>query len=401
MDTNEEWAARGRNAWMGGAVRPDLAIVSGSGSRLVDVEGRQYLDFVAGWAVCALGHGDREIASALREQCDRLVHCSPGFWNPSAIELAERLKAIAGMERVFLGTTGAEANECAIKLARKWGMGRRGAWRIAGTWKGFHGRTLATMAATGKPEWKNVFGPGCPGFDHMEYGDLAGLEAGIGPETCAVMVEPVQGEGGVNIGGSEYLRGVRAICDRHDLLLIADEVQTGIGRCGAWLSSHAMGMRPDIVTLGKGLGGGFPISACIARSGLEVFEPGDQGGTFTYHPLGSAVALAVIDAIERRGLVAEAVRKGDLVDAALMSLAERHDLRHCRGMGLLRAFDLPVSEAAGFVAVARGKGLLVNAPKPSTIRLSPPLTIEDAEIEEFRDKLEASLGAWKEGMRPG
>ena len=219
---NIEWAERGRNAWMGGANRPDLVFASGHGSWLVDVEGREYLDFVSGWAVCALGHAAPEVADALREQAVRLVHCSPGYWNPQAVELAERLKGITGMDRVFLGCTGAEANECAIKLARKWGrIHKGGAFRIVSTWKGFHGRTLATMAATGKSEWTDLFGPGCPGFDHVEFGDLAALEASIDHRTCAVMLEPIQGEGGVkhrgrrlSAGGTGIVRSARDSPDR-------------------------------------------------------------------------------------------------------------------------------------------------------------------------------------------
>lgn len=400
MDANVEWAQRGRNAWMGGALRPDLAMVSGQGSWLRDAEGREYLDFVAGWAVCALGHAAPEIVEALREQGSALVHCSPGFWNPTAIRLAERLQAITGMDRVFLGTTGADANECAIKLARKRGLLHGGgSYRIVGTWRGFHGRTLATMAATGKPEWQGMFGPGCPGFDHVEFGDLVALEAAVGPETCAVMLEPVQGEGGVNVADAAYLRGVREICDRHGLLLIADEVQTGLGRCGSWLACGLLGTRPDIVTLGKGLGGGIPVSACATRKDLDLFAAGEQGGTFTYHPLGAAVALAVLEAIERRGLVGAARERGDALARILSDLEPRFGLRDLRGAGLLRAFDLPVADAAGLVSIAREQGLLLNAPKPSTIRLCPALSIEEGELAAFRERLETSLLEWTRRTR--
>lgn len=394
MDTNEQWAERGRNAWMGGSVRPDLTFVSGEGSWLVDVEGRRFLDFAAGWAVCSLGHGAPEIAQALREHSERMVHCGPGYWNPQAVRLAERLKGVTRMDRVFLGTTGAEANECALKLARKWGMRTRGAYRIAGTWKGFHGRTLATMAATGKPEWKDVFGPGCPGFDHVDFGDLEGLERAIVPETCAVMLETVQGEGGVNVADRTYLAGVRELCDRKGVLLIADEVQTGIARCGAWLACDLVGLKPDIVTLGKGLGGGVPVSACATRKELDLFEPGDQGGTFTYHPLGSAVANAVLDAIEREDLLEAASRQGASLGRIVESLGERFPLRNHRGMGLLRAFDLSRPEATVLVELAREEGLLLNAPKPSTIRLCPSLRVSEGEIEEFGTRLGRALDKW-------
>ncbi len=389
-----DWASRGRKAWMGGAVRPEVAFVSGHGTWLTDSDDKAYLDFVSGWAVCALGHAAPEVTAALEDQSRRLVHCSPGFWNPVAMELAERLKSLTGMDRVFLGTTGAEANECAIKLARKWGARHKaGAFRVVSTWKGFHGRTLATMAATGKPEWHGLFGPVCDGFDHVDHGDLAALEAVLGPDTCAVMLEPVQGEGGVVPASPGYLQGVRELCDRHAVLLIADEVQTGLGRCGAWLACDALGVRPDIVTLGKGLGGGVPVSACATRAELDLFEPGDQGGTFTYHPLGAAVALAVLRAIEERDLLRASRERGEQVGRILSDLAIRHGLRDVRGLGLLRAFDLPQARAAELVGVARERGLLLNAPKPSTIRICPALTVSESEVEEFGRRLEAALVA--------
>lgn len=398
MGANQEWARRGRDAWMGGAARPDLAIVSGEGTTLRDAEGREYLDFVAGWAVCALGHAAPEVSEALRDQADRLVHCSPGWWNPTAIRLAERLGEITGMERVFLGSTGAEANECAIKLARS--RGRRilgGAHRIVATWKGFHGRTLATMAATGKPEWDGLFGPGCPGFDHVPHGDLEAMEAAVGPGTCAVLLEPVQGEGGVVVADAAYLRGVRDLCDRHGLLLIADEVQTGLGRCGAWLASQRLGVRPDIVTLGKGLGGGIPVSACATRAEHDVFQPGDQGGTFTYHPLGAAVALAVLEAIGERDLLGNAERAGARIASILDGLAPRFGLSGVRGLGLLRAFDLPAPTASALVEAARSEGLLLNAPKPATIRLCPALVVGDGDLDRFGILLERALERWASG----
>jgi acetylornithine/N-succinyldiaminopimelate aminotransferase len=377
---------------MGGAIRPDTTMVSGRGVWLTDSEGREFLDFVGGWAVCALGHAAPEIADALRVQAERLVHCGPGFWNPGAIELAERIAGITGMDRVFLGSTGAEANECAIKLARKWGArAKGGAFEVLSTWKGFHGRTLATMAATGKPEWHGLFGPASEGFLHVEYGDLAAMEAAMGPQVCAVILEPVQGEGGVLSAGAPYLQGVRDLCDKHGILLIHDEVQTGLGRCGAWLAGDLAGVRPDIVTLGKGLGGGFPVSSCATRRELDLFDPGDQGGTFTYHPLGAAVALAMLRAIEERGLLGNAVARGEQMGRILSDLAARHGLMGLRGDGLLRAFDLPVPEAAALVDTARGHGLLLNAPKPATIRICPPLTVSESEVEEFGRRLEKAL----------
>jgi len=389
---DSDWARRGRDSWMGGATRPDLVFASGHGSWLIDTDGLEYLDFVAGWAVCALGHADPAIVRVLETQASILVHCSPGYWNPVAVQLAERLKAITGMDRVFLGTTGAEANECAIKLARKWGALRKGgAFRIVSTWKGFHGRSLATMAATGKPEWIDLFGPSPTGFVHVDFGDLDALDSVLDDSVCAILLEPVQGEGGVNAASGDYLSGVRALCDEHEVLLIADEVQTGLGRCGTWLACDGLGVRPDIVTLGKGLGGGVPVSACATRVDLDLFAPGDQGGTFTYHPLGSAVALAVLDAIEERGLLANARDRGVQIGQILSNLAADHGLRNLRGTGLLRAFDLPGESAPDLVIAARKAGLLLNSPRPGTIRLCPALTMSESEVTEFGKRLESAL----------
>ena len=382
--------------WMGGAVRPDLVMASGHGSWLRDESGREYLDFVSGWAVNSLGHCPQEVAVALETQARSLLHCSPGFWNRPGLELAARLKALTGMDRVFLGCTGAEANECAIKLARLFGRKRRdGACGIVTTDGGFHGRTLATMAATGKPQWRGLFGPDLTGFVHVPFGDAQAAERAVDASVCAVMLEPVQGEAGVVPADAAYLRGLRELCDRKGVLLILDEVQTGLGRTGSWTVGQAMGVRPDILTLGKGLGGGVPVSACLCREEWDLFEPGDQGGTFTYHPLGSAAALAVLAAIESRGVLANVVAQGNVLREILSGLAGRYGLRNLRGQGLLQAFDLPQERAPELVAIARDQGLLLNAPRPASIRLMPPLTVGAPEMALFAARLEASLELWK------
>ena len=390
--SNAQWAHEGSCVWMGGAVRPELCLVRGQGSRLWDAQGREYLDFVGGWAVCALGHSPEVVAKALFEQASTLLHCSPGYWNPVAIELAQKLSQLSGFERVFLGTTGAEANECAIKLARKHGVSR-GAWKIVTAFDGFHGRTLATMSATGKPAWKDLFGPKVPGFVHVPPNDIAALESAMTSEVCALMLEPVQGEGGVVPFTVEYLQAARKLCDRTGALLVFDEVQTGMGRCGSWFAFQNLGIRPDVLTLGKGLGAGYPLSACLTDAKFDRFEPGDQGGTFTYHPLGAAVGLAVIGEMERLDLVAQAQRKGLLLRGVLEELSGRFGLRNLRGSGLLQAFDLPQPHGQKLVARAREAGLLLNSPRPSSIRLMPPLVVAEAEIEEFRQKLEVALAS--------
>jgi acetylornithine/N-succinyldiaminopimelate aminotransferase len=389
--TNAQWAKAGSSVWMGGAKRPDLCFVRGQGSRLWDADGRDYLDFVGGWAVCALGHSPASVAKALSEQASSLLHCSPGYWNPPAIRLAQKLSSLSGFERVFLGTSGAEANECAIKLARKHGASK-GAWKIVTTIDGFHGRTLATMSATGKGQWKDLFGPKVPGFVHVPANDVEALRAAVTDEVCAVMFEPVQGEGGVVPFSTNYVHAAREACDRVGALLVFDEVQTGMGRCGSWFAFQGFGVRPDVLTLGKGLGAGYPLSACLTDARFDGFEPGDQGGTFTYHPLGAAVGLAVIEEMERLDLVGQSRSKGDLLRSLLQELASKHDLRNLRGRGLLQAFDLPDAHGQKLVESARSQGLLLNSPRPSSIRLMPPLVVTSEEIEEFGQKLDRALG---------
>jgi acetylornithine/N-succinyldiaminopimelate aminotransferase len=402
--SNSDWAERGRHSWMGGAVRPDLCLVRGKGSRVWDSEGREYLDFVGGWAVCALGHAPAAVSRALADQSSLLLHCSPGFWNPTAVELAEKLTRMTGYERVFLGCTGAEANECAIKLARKKGAPRDAA-KVVCAWDGFHGRTLATMAATGKPAWRNLFGPEMPGFVHIPYNDAQALHDAVGRDTCAVVFEPILGEGGVVAATPEFARAARDACDRTGALLVLDEVQTGLGRCGEMLFHRTLGIRADIATLAKGLGAGFPVSACLTDSVNDAFAPGDQGGTHTYHPLGAAVGLAVLGELEERDLPGAARRAGRALDSMLHSIAHRHGLSRIRGAGLLRAFDLPHPSATRLVDAAREEGLLLNAPKASSIRLMPPLTVSDADLEEFGIRLDKALdrvrGADVSGAKTG
>lgn len=388
---NTTWAQRGRNAWMEGATRPDLCLVSGSGAWIQDAEGRDYLDFVGGWAVAALGHAPQAVADAIAAQAATLLHCSPGFWNPTAVELAERLAALTGYEKVFLGCTGAEANECAIKLARKRGSAKN-AWKVVTTVDGFHGRTLATMAATGKTHWQSLFGPPMPGFVHIPFNDVAALEQAMDGSVCAVMFEPVQGEGGVVAATPEFAQAARRLCDRHGALLVADEVQTGLGRCGSVMAHRDLGIQADVVTFAKGLGAGFPVSACLTRRELDGFEPGDQGGTHTYHPLGAAAGLAVLAEIERLDLCARSREAGSALEKTLREIATRHALANLRGSGLLRAFDLPAPQAARLVEIAREEGLLLNAPRPATIRLMPPLVVTDSDITEFGVRLERAIG---------
>jgi acetylornithine/N-succinyldiaminopimelate aminotransferase len=383
MQTNAAWATRARAHLMHVSEKPPVVMERGAGVELWDVEGRRYLDFVAGWAVNVLGHSPPAVAAALAAQAPRLVNASPSFWNRPQIELAERLTAATGMDKAWFGSSGAEANEGAIKLARKWGAVRKGgAAEIVTTANAFHGRTLATMAASGKPGWDLLFPPRVEGFVRIPFDDLAAAEAAIGDRTAAVLVELVQGEAGAIPATAEYVRGLRALCDARRALLVVDEVQTGYGRTGAFLAAQRYGIRPDVVTLAKGIGAGFPLSALLARDEACVFEAGDQGGTYSGQPLAMAVGLAVLDEVERRDLPARAARLGAYLEDGLRRLEGRGLVRSVRGAGLLLAFD-PVRRPGPEVAVAAlARGLVVNAPRPTAIRLMPPLVIEERHVDE-------------------
>jgi acetylornithine/N-succinyldiaminopimelate aminotransferase len=363
--------------------KPPIVMERGAGVELFDVEGRRYLDFIAGWAVNLLGHSPPAVAAAVAAQARRLVNASPSFWNRPQVELAERLTAAAGLDKAWFGSSGAEANEGAIKLARRWGAVRKGgAAEIVTTANSFHGRTLATMAASGKPGWVDLFPPRVPGFVHVPFDDLDAAAAVVGDRTAAVMLELVQGEAGAIPASPAYVRGLRALCDARNVLLIVDEVQTGYGRTGAFLASQRYGIRPDVVTLAKGIGAGFPLSALLARDEACVFEKGDQGGTYSGQPLAMAAGLAVLDEVERLDLPARAGRVGAYLEEGLRRLEGKGLLRHVRGAGLLLAFDAVRRPGAEVVAAALARGLLVNAPRPAAVRLMPPLVVEEVHVDE-------------------
>lgn len=370
------------NALMNIAARPDAVMVRGEGSWLEDAAGRRYLDFVQGWAVNCLGHAHPAIAQALAEQAARVVNPGPAFFNAPAIELANRLAALSGLDQVFLCNTGAEANEGAIKLARKWGqLHRGGAFEIITFGDAFHGRTLATMSASGKPGWDRIFAPQVPGFPKAVLNDLASVEALIGPNTVAVMLEPIQGESGVQGAELDFLLALRALCDARGLLLILDEVQTGIGRTGTLFRFEAAGIQPDILTLAKGIGGGVPLAALLARTSASCFAHGDQGGTYCGNPLMAAVGNAVLDIVAAPAFLAGVREASRQLADGLQALATKHGLGAVRGAGLLLALDLgPARDAAALVVQARAAGLLLNAPRPHTLRLMPALNVSADEI---------------------
>lgn len=384
--------------------RPDLLFLRGEGSWLWDDRGRRYLDFVQGWAVNTLGHAPPCIHEALAQQSRLLLTPSPAFHNAPAIALAGLLCQHSVFDQVFFTNSGAEANEGAIKLARKWGQLHRGGAREIITFRdAFHGRTLATMSASGKPGWDRMFAPQVAGFPKALLNDLASVQALIGRDTVAIMLEPVQGEAGVHPAAPAFLQDLRTLCDQHGLLLIFDEVQTGVGRLGTLFGYQHFGVAPDIMTLAKGLGGGVPIGALLARQQACVFAHGDQGGTFNGNPLMCAVGLAVMQTVLAEGFLEQVVTTGNHLGERLQALSERYGLSAPRGAGLLRALDLGKPMAAMVVAHARERpmlsgtaghdGLLLNAPRPSVLRFMPALTVTKAEVDLMIDALVATLDA--------
>lgn len=365
------------------APRPDLVFVRGAGAYLYDRQGRRYLDWVQGWAVNCLGHSPPAITRALRDQAAKLINPGPAFYNEPAIELAELLTRHSCFDQVFFGSSGAEANEGAIKLARRWGqLNRKGAFEIIGFVNGFHGRTLATMSASGKPGWDKLFAPQVPGFPKAALNDLDAVRALIGPRTVAVMLELIQGEAGVIPADVAFVKGLRALCDAHGLLLIVDEVQTGCGRTGTLFAHEQYGVEPDIMTLGKGLGGGVPLSALAAKESCSCFAPGDQGGTYCGNPLMCAAGAAVVRSLLADGFLDSARRVGGQLADGLMRLSGEFDLGEVRGRGLLLALDLGRETAPRIVAQARDRGLLLNAPKPDCLRFMPALNTTPEEVDD-------------------
>jgi len=373
------------------AVRPQRIMVRGNGSYLWDHEGTRYLDFVQGWAVNALGHAPPEIAAALQAQAQMLLTASPAFHNAPQLSFALELTRAAGLAQVHFTNSGAEANEAALKLARKWGrLNRGGAHQVITTQGSFHGRTLALMAASGKPGWDALFPPVMPGFLKVPYGDVAAVAAQIGPETVAVMVEPIQGEAGVVVPPEGYLRDLRRLCDQHGILLICDEVQTGMGRTGTLFAFEHDQVKPDILTLGKGLGGGVPISAVLANERTSCFVPGDQGGTYNGNPLMVAVARSVFAVVSHSEFLATVRARAHYLQQRLGSLCAQRGIG-LRGRGLLWALVLPEPTAEAIVARCFADGLLINAPRPNLLRLMPSLRVSEVEIDELARRLVVAL----------
>ena len=372
--------------------RPPLVFVRGEGSWLWDHEGKRYLDFVQGWAVNCLGHCPEVITRALAEQSRKLITPSPAFYNEPSMQLARRIVEHSCFQRVFFTNSGAEANEGAIKLARKWGaLNKGGAYEIITFEDSFHGRTLATMSASGKPQFRELFEPKVPGFPKAQLNDLASVERLITDKTVAVLLEPIQGETGVIIATDTFMRDLRELTRQRGLLLIVDEIQTGVGRTGKLWGYEHSGVEPDIMTLGKGLGGGVPLAALVAKEKVSCFEPGDQGGTFNGNPLMAAVGCAIMDVVLAPGFLHEVQAHGDYLMQGLSALSASQDLGEVRGRGLLVALDLKKDIAAKVVELARDDGLLLNAPRPNLLRFMPALNLSREQTDTMLTMLEDVL----------
>ena len=356
---------------------PPVMFARGKGTELWDSNGKHYLDFLSGLAVTSLGHANVAVAEAISHQANTLLHVSNLFANENAWDVARTIDRLhGGGGQVFFANSGAEANECAIKLARKWGG--RGKYAVISAYGSFHGRTLATLHATGQPAKHETFQPLPEGFRHAAWNDLAAFEAAISPEVAAILLESVQGEGGVNPAEVEFFRGIRKLCDERGLLFMVDEVQTGFARTGEWFGYQHYGVQPDVVSMAKALGNGFPIGACWAkREVAAAFKPGDHATTYGGTPLATAAAAAVLAEMERLDAPALAAKRGaELMDAlrAVPGVAE------VRGMGLLIAAELATHEAKPVADELLQRGLVVNAVTATALRLAPPITVSSAEI---------------------
>jgi acetylornithine/N-succinyldiaminopimelate aminotransferase len=380
------------DALMDITARPHAVFVRGDGSYLWDDKGKRYLDFVQGWAVNCLGHAPAALAEAIAAQAKLLITPSPAFYNAASLKLAKALVDASCFDQVFFANSGAEANEGAIKLARKYGAKHKGgAFEIITFEGGFHGRTLATMSASGKKAFEPLFEPKVAGFRKAKLNDPASVQALINANTVAVMLEPIQGEAGVWPATDQFLRELRALTHEHGLLLIFDEIQTGMGRTGKLFAYEHAGIEPDIMTLGKGIGGGAPLAALLAMEKASCFEHGDQGGTFNGNSLMCAAGLAVLEEVNQPTFLKAAAEAGLYLESELQKLSARHGLGEVRGRGLLLALDLKLPIGAAIVAQAFEAGLLLNSPQADALRFMPALNVTREEIAEMIDQLDAIM----------
>ena len=371
--------------------RSPLVLTKGKGSRVWDVEGHEYLDLFPGWGVSGLGYNHPWVRAALRSQSSRALHVSNNYYHPLQWRAAQKLVEASFDGKVFFCNSGAEAVESAIKLSRRWGDGRHD---IIVMEQSFHGRTIGALSATGQTKHQQGFEPLLPGFVRVPYNDLQAVRKAVTPATCAVLVEPIQGEGGVHVGTDEFLTGLRRLCDEHKLLLIMDEVQTGMGRTGAWFGYQHSGAVPDIMLLAKALGGGFPIGAMIAQEHLaDVLPPGTHAATFGGNPAGCACILAVFEAVEKEQLLARVQTLSRVLFERLQALAARLPIiRVVRGRGFMVGIELQV-EGDAIVEACRAKRLLINCTQGRVLRLLPAMTITRAQLDRALEILEHALAA--------
>jgi len=376
----------GAKALMDITARPDIVFVKGSGSWLEDQNGKRYLDMIQGWAVNALGHSPKELVQAITQQANALINPSPAFYNAPAMALAKKITENSCFDRVFFANSGAEANEGAIKLARKWGqLYKDGAHKIITFEHSFHGRTLATMSASGKAGWDRIFAPQVDGFRKAKLNDIESVRSLVTDKTVGIMLEPVQGEGGVIPASDEFMQALRQLCDDEKILLIVDEVQTGMGRTGQLFAYQHSGIEPDIMTLGKGIGGGVPLSALCAKEAVSVFEHGDQGGTYNGNPLVTAAGVAVFNTITHVDFMKTVQERAQQLSQGLQNLSNQWGLQGERGLGLLRVLKLDKDDAGKMVETARNltpNGLLLNAARPNLLRFMPALNLTEADLEQ-------------------
>ncbi len=391
-----DWIAEDKKYLFQNYGRQPIVLEKGEGTRCWDTEGREYLDFVGGLAVNVLGHAHPVVAKAVAEQATTLIHTSNLYYTKPMIELAKILVENSFADRCIFLNSGAEAIEAAIKLARRWGKDTKdGAFEVISAQDGFHGRTMGSLAATGTVRYREPFEPMVPGFSHVPWNDLDAIKAATTERTAAVLLEPIQGEGGVNMPAPGYLQGVRDWCTANNVLLIFDEIQTGNGRTGKLFAYETEGVVPDIMALAKGMAGGVPIGAVLAREEVAShLVPGDHGTTFGANPLATAAGVATYRFILDNDLPAQAQRASDRLVARLRSLEDRLPaVNNVRGRGLLLALGFTRDISADVVAAARERGLLVNNVRPNAVRLMPPLTVTDDEIDRACDILEDAIKA--------
>lgn len=387
-----DWAALEQKYYQRTFTR-NLVMERGEGVRVWDSHGREYLDLVAGIAVNVLGHTHPAVVQAIVDQAQRLIHVSNLYVNERQVELAEQLYHLSGGMRSFFSNSGAEANEGAIKLARKFGrLHRDGAYEIISMERSFHGRTLATTSATGQKKYQDTWLPLADGFKQVPFNDLEAVKAATSAKTIGILVESVQGEGGIHPASTEYMQGLRQWCDEQNLVLICDEVQAGMGRTGRFFGWEHMGIQPDITTMAKGLAGGVPIGAMLAAPRLDIFEPGDHGTTFGGNPIACAAGLATVRTIVEQHLLDNAREMGEYLNGQLLALKDKYSfITEVRGLGLMRAFDLAQPNAQQIMDRAMAHGLLITNAGPSTIRIIPPLILTQADLDEAMTMLDQSL----------